>query len=130
MLTRGVLVERFDPRERQALGPELLECMLDQPATDAPAAVSLAHHEVRDRADARLAIEPRGDEADDRAVVLGDPDRGVRSVGVAVDVPRLAPAPVVTRNHAEPPLDVLVDRDAVERVARHGFQRLAVRLAV
>src|SRR5262249_60946594 len=63
-------------------------------------------------------------------LVLRSPRRRAHRGQVVVDVPRLAPAPVVTGDRAETLLEVLVNRDAVERFHSDALQRLAVGFTV
>jgi hypothetical protein len=75
--------------------------------------------QVRDRANARLEIDPRGDEpGDGAALVLGNPDGRTIGREVGIDLPRFAPTPALAGERAEPAFDVLVDGGPLERLSR------------
>ena len=93
VLARLVVGHRFDHRERHAFPSKIIQGVADEPATDAASARGAIHREIGDTALERLAIEKRGDEAEDFAVFFGD--ENARRIGraVIVDVPSACAVP-------------------------------------
>ena len=72
MVTNGVLGEGFDFSVGQATSAEVSKGMPDQEPAEPLAAEFGRDGDVRDMSDARLAVLPGRDVADDSAFVLGD----------------------------------------------------------
>ena len=114
MLADGVVHHRFDHREGHAFAAEIGERVFDQLAAEAAAAREFVHGEIGDAAFARIAVEARGDPAEDGAVFLGDENAHWIGLAVFIDVAGFAPAPVAAAEHAELFLDVLINGKALE----------------
>src|SRR5437868_6850291 len=117
VLADRVLLQRLDLGHGHARGAEARQGVLDQLPAQAPAPRLGADDQVVDPADERLGVALHGDVPDHRAglIVLGDGQLGTQPVDVPVDVARLAPPPIPTGDRSESPLDVVIDRHALER---------------
>src|SRR5213595_334191 len=94
MMAGGVLGHGFNHRVDQAFAAEVIERVLDQLAAQTAIAKISGHRKIRNAAFPSLAIDHRGDVADDAAFGFGDEDSRWISCHVFVDVTRFAPAPV------------------------------------
>jgi hypothetical protein len=126
MMAGGVLSHGFDHGISQTFTAKVIEHVLDQlPAQTAIAKIS-RYRKIRNAAFPGLAIESRRDITDDASFSFGD--ENARRIGsdIFVDVPRLAPTPVVAVKNAQRLLDVLFERYAGKRFDRQLLERFQV----
>jgi hypothetical protein len=126
MLADGILVERFDARRRQLLAAEIIERVFQQLSADPLVAKTFVDGEIRNEADAGLAVDPRADEPGDVAVDHRHEDSGRIAADIVIQMPALPPLPVMRPDRSQSPLDVLIDRHSFEAVDENRPQRFGV----
>ena len=115
MVADVVLQERFDLGMREASRAKVCQGVLNQLAAEPVTTKAGGNRQVGDVADSRGPVLPGGNVADDLPIVLGDEDAPRLASRVVVEMPGLAPPPVVAIDRPELLLDPLITRDAVER---------------
>jgi hypothetical protein len=114
VLAGGILRHRFDHRVGQALPAEIIECVFDELASESLTSEFGRDGEVWDAAFAGDAINQRGDVTSHGALRFGYEDAVRVGRYILVEMPGLAPSPVVPVQHAQRFLDILFERDASE----------------
>lgn len=121
-----VLHESFDLGMREAGRAKVGQGVLDQLPAQAVAPILGGDCQVGNVADPHGPVLPCGNVAGDLPIVFGDEDPAWLARRVVVEVPGLAPSPIVAVDRTALALDPLIDRNSVERGNRNRLERWQV----